>query len=256
MLNSFALVVTLITQPISPGIGDAILLKLPSGQNMLIDTGIPSAYKTQVLPALEKAGITELHYLVITHAHWDHDGSADTIVERYKGSLKEIWHNGSDPNAKYKRTALNYGIPLVVPKRGDLRRIGPLDFQIMNPKAGESLKDENDNSLAFKLKYGSFSMLFTGDVEYQAADNMIKAIGPDLKSTVYKVAHHGSAKFRDDFVKLVNPKYALCSCRTTPVPSRHLQAVLRDLKSEWYSNRDYPNLTIEAKSDGTVRINP
>ena len=47
----------------------------------------------------------------------------------------------------------------------------------------------NNNSLVIKLKYNSFSMLFTGDIEKVAEEAILKQ-GIDLKADILKVAHH------------------------------------------------------------------
>ncbi len=245
-LAAALLKITLITQPYTPGIGDAILVQAPDGENMLVDTGIVGPALNKVL---DERHIDHLEYLVITHNHFDHYGNAVATIAKFKSSLKEVWHNGMVPNADYVAAALKYGIPVMVPKRGDRKQIGPLELDIMHPVSEYKYLDENNNSLVFKMKYGQFSMLFTGDVEYEADDSLIKAYGNELQSTVYKVAHHGSAKFRDQFINLIAPEMAVCSCRTMPVPSRHLRSLLKKMNVEWLSNRDQKDVTIETSGE-------
>jgi competence protein ComEC len=69
----------------------------------------------------------------------------------------------------------------------------------------------NDDSLVFRLVYGSFSMLFTADAGFPAEDRML-ADGADLKSTALKVGHHGSRhSTSEDFLRQVAPRLALIS---------------------------------------------
>ena len=51
-----------------------------------------------------------------------------------------------------------------------------------------------NNSLVFKMEYNKFSILFTGDIEKVAEEAILKKYkeANDLKSTILKVAHHGS----------------------------------------------------------------
>ena len=71
----------------------------------------------------------------------------------------------------------------------------------------------NNNSLVFKLQYKNFSMLFTGDIEKVTEEKILTLYGKNvekLKSTVLKIAHHGSkTSTTDKFLKVVNPKIGL-----------------------------------------------
>lgn len=40
-----------------------------------------------------------------------------------------------------------------------------------------ALKDLNNNNLVFKLQYGEFSMLFTGDIEAKTENDLVSRYG-------------------------------------------------------------------------------
>lgn len=70
----------------------------------------------------------------------------------------------------------------------------------------------NNNSMVCKLVYNKFSMLFTGDIEEIAEKEILnKYINLNiLKSTILKVAHHGSKTSSiQEFLNAVKPKMAL-----------------------------------------------
>lgn len=71
----------------------------------------------------------------------------------------------------------------------------------------------NNNSIVTKLVYKKFSIMFTGDIEEIAEKEIIDKYSKKsdiLKSTILKVAHHGSKTSSSiDFLKIVNPKMAL-----------------------------------------------
>ena len=69
----------------------------------------------------------------------------------------------------------------------------------------------NNNSLVFKLEYKAFKMLFTGDIEEVAEEQLLKMYkNGELKADILKVAHHGSkTSSTEKFIKAVNPKIAL-----------------------------------------------
>ena len=53
-------------------------------------------------------------------------------------------------------------------------------------------------------------MLFTGDVESQAEERIVKIAKKELKSTILKVAHHGSKTSTiEEFIEAVKPEIAL-----------------------------------------------
>jgi competence protein ComEC len=60
--------------------------------------------------------------------------------------------------------------------------------------------------------YGDVSFLFTGDAEKESEMRMIRSFGSFLRSTVLKVAHHGSdSGTSQEFLDAVRPDVALVS---------------------------------------------
>ena len=67
--------------------------------------------------------------------------------------------------------------------------------------------DLNNNSIVGQLRYKDFTMLFTGDSERDAEQNMVKSYGDELQSDVLKSPHHGSrTSSSDDYLKTVKAK--------------------------------------------------
>jgi len=65
---------------IDVGQGDCTLIITPEGETMLIDTGEDSQSNT-VIAYLDICGVKTIDYLVLTHPHSDHIGSAHRIIE-------------------------------------------------------------------------------------------------------------------------------------------------------------------------------
>ena len=81
--------------------------------------------------------------------------------------------------------------------------------KILNPAEKFEFQDLNNNAIVAKLVYKNFSMLFTGDIE-KAEENLAKKYKNELKSTILKVAHHGSkTSTSEEFLKYVEPQIAL-----------------------------------------------
>ena len=80
----------------------------------------------------------------------------------------------------------------------------------LTDKKGET--DLNNNSIVGKLIFGKFSMLFTGDAEWQEEKKLIKEQNSRLFARILKVGHHGSrTSSSEDFLKSIKPESALIS---------------------------------------------
>lgn len=89
-----------------------------------------------------------------------------------------------------------------------------LYFDVLWPEASEKMNENilNNNSLVCKLVHNKFSVLFTGDIEEITEKQILKDDKKSklLKSTVLKVAHHGSKTSSiQEFLEKVKPKIAL-----------------------------------------------
>lgn len=93
----------------------------------------------------------------------------------------------------------------------------------------------NNNSIVCKLVYRKFSILFTGDIEEIAEKKMIGLYNSSvLKSTVLKVAHHGSKSSSvEDFVYKVSPKVALIGVGKNNKFGHPNKEVVQRLKRLW-----------------------
>lgn len=68
--------------------------------------------------------------------------------------------------------------------------------------------------MVIKLTYGKVQMLFTGDIEQIAEEKIVEKYGEDLKSTIIKIAHHGSkTSSTEKFINAVKPQIALIGVR-------------------------------------------
>ena len=72
----------------------------------------------------------------------------------------------------------------------------------------------NGHSVVFRLRYGGFSYLFSGDLNDEAGRALARRhqLGEiNLRSEVFKVPHHGSADFSGAFLKMVSPVVSVVS---------------------------------------------
>lgn len=208
---------------IDVGQGDSCLIRTPKNKIILIDGGgsINSSFdvgKNTLLPYLLDRGITKIDVIVVSH--FDRRPCADglfTVMKelRVKKVIISKQKEDSENFQKFLKIVKDKNIKIQLVKAGDR-----IDFEnnlymdILWPTEQLEISDNalNNNSIVAKLVYKNFSVLFTGDIEEVAEKEIVNRYKNSaiLKSTVLKVAHHGSkTSSTQEFLNVVNPKYAL-----------------------------------------------
>ena len=205
------------------GQGDCTFITTPQNKTILIDGGgsMSEEYdvgKSTLLPYILDRGYTKLDYVFISHFDQDHVGGILTILEELRVGQVYISKQEQDSEnyQKFLKIVEDKKIKVKVLKQGDCLKIEKnLYFDILWP-IEEQIQENvlNNNAMVMKLRYGKFSMLFTGDIEAIAEEKILdfyKEKGESiLKSDVLKVAHHGSkTSTTQSFFEKVNPKICL-----------------------------------------------
>ena len=101
----------------------------------------------------------------------------------------------SENYKEFEKIVREKQIQVVIVKRGNIINIEK-DVRIRILFPGKELIAKNilnNNSLVAKLEYKDFKMLFTGDIEAVAEQELLKMYSNDeLKADILKVPHHGS----------------------------------------------------------------
>jgi len=196
------------------GQGDAILIKTPSGQNILIDGGPDKSVIKRLgenLPWWDK----QIDLMVLTHPHDDHVTGLIDILKRYR--VKKILYTGVVHDAPNYLTWLKLvrdkKIPLVIiDKKQTINLSEELKMEILYPDESllnKNLSDLNDSSIIIKLIYGQNKFLLTGDAS-DKVEKILLANSADLSADVLKVAHHGSGySSSQEFLEKVKPLTAV-----------------------------------------------
>lgn len=179
------------------GHGDAILFRVEGGPTLLVDTGpggpSPAAHYS-IIPYLRALGVGHIDVLAITHAHDDHYGGAQAILEQIPCRLFIYSAQTSVcewPPLTLKELVRQGGGKVQEAVTGHRLRLGPLDVEVLHPPPGFT-GDENDSSLVLRVTFGHWSALLTGDISVRVEDMMMTE-GLAMAADVLKVAHHGSS---------------------------------------------------------------
>ena len=206
---------------IDVGQGDSLLVVFPEGKTMVVDAGGVLTYGPQrrranldtgedvVSPYLWSRGIRRIDILVITHAHEDHAGGAAALIQNFRPA--RIWV-GANAARSVVNTAERLHIPVNVLHAADPFPWGGATVEPLSPPADyANPRPGNNDSLAFRISYGSRSFLLTGDMERPME---YRLLGDARLShvDVLKVGHHGSkTSTTQAFLDATTPSIAVIS---------------------------------------------
>ena len=243
---------------IDVGQADATLLIEPSGETMLIDSGDWRQGGSDVIEYLEDRNIDRIDHLIATHAHADHIGGHDAIIEHYetdRDGLGAAYDSGvaatSQTYERYLDAIEDHDVELLVIEDADHIEFGDANVDVLNPPAGDSGSDLHYNSVALSIEFGEFSYLTTGDAEADAEQRMVDEHGEQLEADAYQAGHHGSTmSSTTPFMNEVTPDVAIISSAYDSQYGHPHDEVLedfadRDIETYWTAVHGDVVLTID-----------
>jgi competence protein ComEC len=213
---------------IDVGNGNAALLELPKGYNILLDGGgfsdnsVFDIGARIIAPVLWRKKIKTVDTLILSHPNSDHLNGLIYIAEHF--NVKNVWTNNERANT------LGYKKFVEVIEKNKIQMPGykgvtgihdingvrldifypPVDF--INKREQERWRNLNNNSLVLKASFGSKSFLFPGDIKVRAEYELVSTAGDRLKSTVLLAPHHGSkTSSTKAFLEKVDPEIVIIS---------------------------------------------
>ena len=237
---------------------DCELIYLPDGKVMLIDAG-NRGDGDEIVAYLNSKDITKIDYLIATHPHADHIGGMADVINTFEiGTVyaPRVARDDTPTSKTYEDFLLaikNKGLKIkgVAPSNQPAITAGECNIYFFSPNSAD-YDELNNYSVTVKITYGIHSFLFMGDAEMLSEDEMLGA-GYNLSADVLKVGHHGSdSSSGKEFLKAVDPDYAVISCGAENKYNHPHKKTLNALKKIKVLRTDLDN-TIIFMADGKTK---
>lgn len=255
--------------------GSCALVEFPGGHCMLIDGGGFSDNtrfdigERVVAPFLWGRKIRTLDTLVLSHPDSDHLNGLLYIARHF--DIKRVWSNHEAVETIGYRGFREILVRRAIP-HPDFRtlprsfRIGGVTVDVLYPpadfcekRAHDGWRNTNNNSMVLRLRMGSHTFLFPGDIMKSAEAELVRTFLPAFSDTVLVAPHHGSrTSSTSAFLNWSRPKTVVVSSRgggrgKQPHPS--VLARYRALNAAIYTT--YRHGAVAFATDGRrLRIDP
>jgi len=205
------------------GQGDAIFIKLPNGDQALVDGGPNDAVLNEIgrrMPPFDR----KIEHIVLTHPHADHLSGLVKVIEQYEvGDILETDVGYSSATFKrWQDDVKSKNVPVHLARQGQTYDWGGgVSFEVLWPdKSFSGVEDNatdgaamNSTSVIGRIRFGETGFMLTGDAEEGPQASLCDTMdAAKLKSQVLKIAHHGSSGGNAEcFLQKVAPKTAVIS---------------------------------------------
>ena len=237
----------------------------------------------RVMRHLKNVGVETLDFILITHAHSDHIGNADELMEnfnvnkvymkRYSDSRitdkERLWDSQYNYD-KVLAVASQKGIPVIqdISKEQAHFYLGDMDIQLYNYENKYTngqltpVVDDNSNSIISVITVNGKRIFTAGDLnnlDYLNEDRYGPIIG---KVDMMKFNHHFDAEFSNtsNFLQNLHPSIVVQTSSNDPWKNQHVATdVINQLKSYGTqlikaSSAEYEATVFDIRTDGFVNI--
>ena len=208
------------------GQADCILIKYLDS-NVLIDAG-NNEDGIKIVDYFKSLGVDKFKYVFATHAHEDHIGGMDDIINNF--DIEHFYMPDVITTSKTYEDVLDslYSkkIKYDTPKVDSKLCFEDICLDVLS--VGNDKENLNDTSIVLRLVYKKTSYLFMGDASVSVEK---KILDKDISSTVLKVGHHGSQYSSSaQFLNKVRPQYAIIQVGKNNSYNHPKQVVLNKFK--------------------------
>lgn len=197
---------------INVGQGDATYIKMPGGEDILIDGG-RQGQGDKIIAYLKKQKVDDIEIMIATHPDADHIGALDEVLKAYKVEslyAPKVSHT-TDAYKNFLKAVKAEKLTIKTAKSGVKLPLKTGTAKFVGPVRDYGKTDLNNWSAVLHITYNKNKFLFTGDAEKTAETDMVKA-KQTLQADVLKVGHHGAkTSSNKNFLDVVKPKYGVIS---------------------------------------------
>ena len=244
------------------GQGDSILIRTSAGTTYLIDCGSTTEKeiaKYRVIPAMKSMGLRRIDYCVMTHPDKDHISGFEEMFEMEPADRLPIRYfvmpDIKDPGEAYRTIedeAQKSGAKVLKISEGQCFRDGETEISCIHPGKDFRAEDVNEYSVVLELKYRKFKALFTGDIQGDGEERIVRKLADEGPVSVLKVAHHGSKNSTpEELLSELHPAIALISAgenNTYGHPHRETIERLKNIHTKICTTIESGAITV--KTDG------
>jgi L-ascorbate metabolism protein UlaG (beta-lactamase superfamily) len=182
-------------------------------------------YFLDFLKDLTKVDKPHVDHWFLSHAHSDHTDVFTKVIEDDTVTISNVYHHFPpvEDVDRYERVEahtikrINAAFELIKDKTeihevqvGDRITIGSVEVEVLFVYMPEIKSGFlNNSSTVFRFHVEGTSILFLGDLGYEAGDILLQCYGDDLKSDIVQMAHHGSNGVRYNVYNKIAPKICL-----------------------------------------------
>lgn len=184
------------------------------GEVLMIDCGTLNQLNT-IRQSLLSLKVDTIDYMVISHQHDDHMGSATEIINDYKVEnfiMPRLVKSNNVTSKTYNtliNTINNKGINKIPAQDCKQFMLGDALVEILSPSVQSN--NLNNMSVVLKITYGETEFLFQSDSETKIENDLIYS-DFDIDVDVLKVGHHGSkTSTSDKYIDATSPEIAIVS---------------------------------------------
>jgi competence protein ComEC len=203
--------------------------------------------------------VQRLEALILTHPDADHIGGAAAVLESFDvdAVIDPGLPAGKDMYIDLLAAARSDRMRWIAGRAGIRFELDGVAFEFLYPERElDALRDANDNSVVFRLVFGSFTALFLGDAPSSVEEELVARHGTRMRTTVLKVGHHGSATSTSDaLLAAARPTLALISVGERnryghPAPTVMRRLVLHEVRV--LRTDELGHVIVRAQRDGSI----
>ena len=184
--------------------------------------------REKLVSYFKNLNINKFKYVFGTHAHEDHIGGMDDIINNF--DIEKFYMPDVITTSKTYEDVLdslyNKRIKYNTPKIDSNLCVDEICLNVLS--VGNDKDNLNDTSIVLRLIYKKTSYLFMGDASVSIERSILDK---DISSNVLKVGHHGSQYSSSAlFLNKVRPQYAIIQVGKDNSYNHPKQVVLNKLK--------------------------